>query len=378
MIGWWLGVVLLLSSATACQVRGAWEVEVVDSGRGKDAGSFSALAIDRFGNFHLAYSNRAGTILRYAFRSKTGRRWDKTVIDTLGGSFESLAVDSRGWAHIAYNSPKLPGLHYAHWDGKQWQKVIVDSVKTNHQTSIQLDSQGYPHISYYREEYSDRHSAKSLKYAYFDGKTWYVQTVDHRPGTGSWNSLALDQKDRPQIAYSIATGFLGFAHLENSAWDHTLADVVDSKGKKSVDSDSSLAMGADGQPQIAFVNVTARTINYAWREGTVWHQEVVDTLTTAGAEADRISLRTGRDGRPHIVYFDSGVGALKYATRNKDKKDGKADKEEWHRETVDDNDAGQYASLCLGENDQLYVSYYTADRELRIAHRQSGDPVDKQ
>lgn len=378
------GVVVLFNSAIYCQVRGPWQIEVVETSQDKQAGSFSSLVIDRFGNFHLAYSNRAGTTLRYAFRSKTDKRWDKATIDTLGGSFETLAVDFHGWAHIAYNSPKLPGLHYAHWDGKQWQKFIVDAVKTNHQTSIQLDSQGYPRISYYCEEYTGRDRAKSLKYAYFDGKTWYVQTVDHRTGTGSWNSLALGQDDRPRISYSMATGFLAFAYMDQSQWQHslvdlpdfkgkTLVDSPDSKGKRYMDSDSSLAIAADGEPHVAYINVTTRTINYAWREGAIWHQEVVDSLMSPGGDASHVSLKLDRSGRPHVVYYDSGRGVLRYATQDHEK--DKSDSPPWHIETIDDGDAGRYASLCADDRDQLYVSYYSADGELRIAHRQFVDPV---
>lgn len=368
----WCGTAVLLNSTGHCQVHGTWQIEVVDSSRGKEAGAFSSLLIDRSGNFHLAYSNAAGTALHYAFRGKTQTRWDKTTVDATGGGFESLAVDSRGWAHIAYNSQRLPGLHYAAWDGKQWQKILIDPVKTDRETSIQLDSHGNPRISYYRAQFSDRRSARCLKYAYFDGKTWYVQTVDHRLGTGAWNSLALDRTDRPQISYSISTGYLGFAYLDQLNWELILANFQDPKHKKSlnIDSDSSLAIDGDGQPHIGYINATARTIGYAWREGSVWHDETIDSLVSTGADADRVSLKLDRNGRPHVVYYDSGLGALKYATR---------DKREWRTETIDQDNAGQYASLCLDEKDQPYVSYYTATtRELRLAHRQPPDPVQKQ
>jgi hypothetical protein len=369
----WFATAFFPNSAMADHVRGPWQIEVVDSSHGKGAGAFSSLAIDRFGNFHIAYSDLGGTALRYAFRAKGDKRWDKTTVDPMGGGFETLAVDSRGWAHIAYNSPKIAGLHYAEWNGKQWQMFLIDAVKTNHQTSIQLDSQGYPRISYYREQYSDRRTARCLKYAYFDGKTWFVQTVDHRSGTGAWNSLALDLEDRPHISYSIATGFLGFAYLDQSNWEHAMADVQDRKGKKSlheVDSDSSLAMGSDGEPRIAYINATERSIGYAWREGDVWHQETIGSLVSTGADADRIALKLDRSGRPHVVFYDSGLGTLKYATR---------DKEQWRIETIDAGNSGQYASLYLDENDQPYVSYYAAaGRELRIAHRESLDSVQKQ
>ncbi len=364
------GIVFFLESAVYGQVSQPWQIEVVDSSRGQDAGAFSSLVIDRFGNFHLAYSNQSGTALRYAFRSKTEKRWAKTTVDAVGGSFETLAVDSHGWAHIAYNSPKSIGLHYALWDGKKWQKFLIDPAKTNRATSIQVDSRGYPRISYYREEYSDRQSAACLKYAYFDGKTWYTQTVDHRSGTGRWNSLVLDGNDRPYISYSIAASSLSFAYFGQSGWEHAIAGSRNPKVKASGDSDSSLQIGAGGEPHVAYINGTDRSVNYAWREGEVWHQETIDSLASIGGEVGQVSLKLDKNGRPHVIYYDAGRGALKYATRQ--------DKE-WHTETVENGDVGLYASLCLDQDDQPYVSYYAAaDLELRIAHRQAADSVQKQ
>src|SRR5215813_9165609 len=110
------------------------------------------------------------------------KNWNKVTVDDTGGSFETIAVDSRGWAHVAYNSPKQTGLHYAQWDGKQWRRLLIDPAKTARETSIQLGSDDNPRISYYRERYSDQRPARCLKYAFFDGTTWYVQTVDHRSG----------------------------------------------------------------------------------------------------------------------------------------------------------------------------------------------------
>ncbi len=366
-----LAALVFLTPAAFCQTPGTWQTEAVDTGRHGEAIGFSSLVIDRLGNFHLAYSDRAGTVLRYAFRAKQEKRWDTTAVDTAGGSFDSLAVDSHGWAHIAYNSPKLTGLHYAFWDGKQWQKFVIDTERTNHDTSIQLDSQGYPRISYYREEYADRRNAKYLKYAYFDGKSWYIQTVDHRAGTGRWNSVALDRADHPYISYSITTtGSLELTYLDQSKWEHAVADPRTSKSKSFMDCDSSLAIAAGGEPYVAYVNATGRTINYAWREGAVWHRETVDSLVSTGSDADRVSLKLDRTGRPHVVYHDSGSGALKYATR---------DDQGWHTETIDSGDAGDFPSLSLDDNDQPYVAYYAAAaRELRVAHRAPSDSVRKQ
>jgi hypothetical protein len=356
----------LLGAVAQTQVQGNWQKEVVDTVLPGEADSFSSLAIDRFGNFHLAYSNRNGTVLKYAYRAKQEKRWDKATVDPDGGTFDALTVDSHGFAHIAYNSPRLNGLHYAFWDGTQWQKVLVDTDRTSGQTAIVLDSQDHPRISYYREQYPDRRFARYLKYAYFDGKSWYIQTVDHRSGSGHWNSIVLDHAERPCISYSITTtGNLGFACLHESAWEHASADSRSEKGKRFVDYVNSIAMDAAGEPRAAFFSASDRTVNYAWKQGEVWHQETVDSLVSTGAESERIFLKVDKSGRPHIVYYDSGLGALKYATR---------DDKGWHRETIDSDNAGDYASFCLDGSDQPYVSYYaSADKELRIAHR---GPVD--
>lgn len=358
--------VLVFLTAGYCQTPVTWQIEVVNTDGG---GEFSSLAIDRFGSFHLVYSTRAGSSLRYVYRPRLGKRWDTTVVDTAGGSFNSLAVDSHGWAHIAYNSPNSTGLHYAYWDGSDWRKFIIDRERTSHQTSIQLDSQGNPRISYYRDAYADRRNAEHLKYAYSDGHTWYTQTVDHRAGTGRWNSIALDRTDRPYISYSLAEGSLGFALLDRSNWEQSLAGDRSSKNKKHLDLASSLVVDREGTPHLAYIDASTRTVNYAWREGPAWHEETLDFLVSTGADGDRVSLRLDGKGQPHVVYNDSGSAVLKYAMR---------DKEGWHTEIIDRGDAGEYASLSLDDKDQPYVAYYAiTDKELRIAHRSLPESVDK-
>jgi len=360
----------LFNFKTYGQTATNWRIEVVDSGGGKGAGAFSSLAIDRLGNLHLVYTDFAGAALMYAFRAKGEKHWDKTTIDATGGSFESISVDSDGWPHVAYNSPKQPGLRYARWNGKQWDKFVIDAAKTNRQISIQLDSHNCPRISYYQELYSDGRAARCLKYAYFDGATWYVQTVDHRNGTGAWNSLALDREDHPHISYSISSGYLGFASENHTVWNRGLADFVDAKGKRTLDGDNSLAIGADGAPRIAYVNTTDRTVNFSRQDNDGWHQELIDSLVATGADADRVALKLDRNGSPHVIYYDSGLGSLKYAFR---------DKVGWHTETIDNGNAGQFASLSLNEDYEPYVSYYTTGgSELHLAHRLPLNPAPKQ
>lgn len=351
---------LLLFAPAFSQAADQWQIEAVDKVAG-DGPTFSSIALDRFGNLHVAYSNRGGNELRYAFRGRDDTRWDTAVVDSEGGSFDTLAVDSHGWSHIVYNSFRLPGLHYAAWDGKQWQKFLIDPCRTGHQTSMQLDSEDHAQISYYREEFSNRDIARNLKFAYFDGKQWYIQTVDHREGTGKWNSIALDRGGRPYISYSITTpGNLGFARLQEASWTLSLADPPSSDFKKPLDDASSLVLDTLGQPHIAYIDARARTVNYGWVQASAWREETVDSLVSAGADSDQLSLKLDKGGDPHLVYYDSGLGVLKYANR---------DDKGWHIEVVERNNAGD-PSLALDSDDRPYISYSALlNRELRVAHK---------
>ena len=57
-------------------------------------------------------------------------------------------------------------------------------------TSLALDAQGRPHISYC--DWTNR----ALKYARWDGASWEVTTVDDSASVGLYSSLALDAQGR--------------------------------------------------------------------------------------------------------------------------------------------------------------------------------------
>ena len=66
-------------------------------------------------------------------------------------------------------------------------------------TSLALDSSSNPHISYY--DYTNF----NLKYAYYNGTTWQISTVDSIGEVGAWSSIALDSSDNPHISYNSQT-----------------------------------------------------------------------------------------------------------------------------------------------------------------------------
>jgi len=82
-----------------------------------------------------------------------------------------------------------------------------------------------------------------------------------------------------------------------------------------------------------------------------WNVQTVDWQGTAGYNTGMYaSLRLDADGHPHIGYYDSINGRLKY---------GRWDGSQWLLQQVDDSgaDMGRYSALALGTFGQIHLSY---------------------
>jgi len=355
----------LVPSAAIAQ---AWHTDILDSGSGHDVGQFSALAIDRDGNLHVVYWDATGNAPRgqllYGFRAPGDKQWSRMIVDQ-DGAYVSIAVDSSDHPHFAYVSKRETGLHYAHWDGARWHKQVVDPGHVNYFTSIQVDSQGKPRISYYLYHLPTGDYSLHLKYAYFDGKAWYVQTIDPRMHTGKMNSLALDREGNPHIAYSYlgTTGDMLYAHWHDSQWQFSAADLSRTENTY-LGYGNNIAVDAKSYPHIAYFDNVKKIVKYASWDGSRWNTEVVDHLVSLD-DLDRIALKIDQQDRPHLAYYDPGAGILKYAVRGP---------QNWNIETVDrQGNVGLRPSLALDPHDEPYICYYDlTNHALRLAYRESG------
>jgi len=356
------GLLLLACVAAPAGAQTAWNVEVVDDGSGsKNVGMYTSMVIDRNGNFHIAYHDEGRNAVRYAFRAKNEKKWHTMLVDA-GGNTVSLAVDQAGRPHFAYVGPYEAGLRYAYWDGTRWRKQIIDSERIAFFLSIQLSAQGLPRISYYHRLWSDGSYALHLKYAQFDGKTWFTETVDPQSATGKFNFLALDAMGHPHISYSeVDSGDLRYAYWDGSQWHYSAPDTHRASGGW-LGLANCIVLDSAGNPHIAYLAVDHRKVKYARWTGKSWETQVVDQLVGRADNIDRVSLKLDSKSQPHIVYYDPGLGALKYAARRNQR---------WEIERVDpDPRAGLYPSLGLNEQDQPFVSYYDfAGGALRFASR---------
>jgi len=96
---------------------------------------------------------------------------------------------SGDYPHISYYDATGGNLKYAYKDATGWHIETVDSDgDVGIFTSIALDDDDYPHISY--GEYIDK-ATSNLKYAYQDAGGWHIETAVSGGNVGLYTSIAV-------------------------------------------------------------------------------------------------------------------------------------------------------------------------------------------
>ncbi|MGC8894992.1 MAG: hypothetical protein ACP5QG_09140 [candidate division WOR-3 bacterium] len=279
-------------------------------------------------------------------------QWSWLQVDPTNdaGYYAALALDSQDWPHIAYCDMNTYSVKYARWTGSGWQTQRVDTIgsASGGYVSIDLNSQDRPCISY--ANWIDGANG-DLKYAYWNGSSWIIQTADTQ-GNTLWTSLALNSQDRPCIAYSDnGYSIIQYAYWNGSAWVLQQVDVLGLF--------TSLALDFQDRPHISYYRIGSRDLKYAYWNGSSWQLQTVDT---AGSVGMWTSIAIDSQNRPHISYYDSSAAKrdLKYAYWN-----GSA----WQIQTVDTTgDVGRYTSLALDSQDWPHIAYYdVTNQRLKYA-----------
>lgn len=334
----------------ALGVAGVFTPTLVDTVNG--VGAFNSIAVTPEGSPFISYM--ADNALRYA--TLAGTSWQTTTLDSDGliGGFTSIALDNGGKAHIAYYDLTVGDfgdkIKYLNQTGAGWNDPIIVDYGSNvgAYTSLALDAQGFPHISYMDQTLQD------LKYAYKDHSGWHQQTLDWNNAVGLCTSLALDRQGYPHITYfDWSNKRLKYIYKDASGWKSPI--ILD--GGAATGCYSALAIDSLGYAHISYYHAASKSLRYAFQDANGWQYRSIDGVGNTGIDS---SLALDANDTPHISYFALPGEDLRYAALQ-----GAG----WVTQTVDaTGSVGSNNHLALDENGRVYIAYRDdSNRDLKIA-----------
>jgi hypothetical protein len=263
--------------------------------------------LDESGFPHISYQDENNYDLKYASKDPSG--WNIVTVDSQGfvGFQTSLVLDQNGVPHISY----LEGiavensiLKYATKNDNGWQIQIVDKegLSTGVGSSIALDKNGSPRISYI---HMGDYGGFSLRYAVMEENEWHIQNV---ATAWTWDSaLALDVQGRPHIIYS---GELNkywlpqayYAFQIDEGWQFELR-------RPFAGASDCYSLVIDDEGNLHVVGGI-----YQFRDARGWHSYVFDPdYYQESRNPNSSSIAVDADGNPHISYIAGESHDLKYA-----------------------------------------------------------------
>ena len=277
------------------------------------------------------------------------------------GMFSSLALDSQGNPRISYYDDDDGNLKYASRSvAGVWTREVADGSTSvvGWYSSLAIDGSNVPHISYYNV------TTGRLWYAKKPGVLWTKEQVDGLDSdVGTDCNIRLDGSGLPGISYYDFTNQnLKYAHRSaGGVWTAENADESEDDSGRF----SSLAFDGSGNPCISYYNSSTGQLMYARKSGGVWSHEVVDPSTDNRGQFS--SLRIDGAGRPCISYYDANNQDLLYAWKN-----GAS----WVIETAngaEDLDVGRESALALDIAGGPHITFYdNTNQHWLYAHKVGG------
>jgi len=298
--------------------------------------------------------------------------WSIETVDSKGdvGQYTSLALDSDGNPHISYYDPTNRDVKFARWTASTWVTQTVD--RAGHYwngpcyTSLALDTADKPHIAYSSVYNCGEPSyVTCVNYARWTGSSWITETVAGSPFVvGQYTSLALDRSDRPHITHSgNAPHWCGLYYKWWTGTEWSTRGITREWPHGSC-GHASLALDSSDTPHISHLYCAAHGafppyLEYLRWTGSTWITQTVDMESDITSWTLYTSLALDTLDNPHISYQgsaslweDVSKGDLKYARWTGSK---------WVTQTVDSEGlVGMYTSLALDSDGNPHISYYDA------------------
>ena len=231
--------------------------------------------------------------------------------------------------------------------------------------SIAVDSNNYPHISYFDNGNTD------AKYAFWNGSGFQLETVASVDDIGREIVLTMDPYDNPVMAFYEDTHQYLFSVLRNaSGWqvEYVMGGLSSGYGL-------STKVDVYGMQMITFFNPIYQYLGLACRYSTGWHFDAIDINHDCGYQSSLALYYTGSPPEAHkcISYRDEATKTLKYFY------------EDYYGSSIStidqDGDVGEYSSLAIQNGTQdweihPHISYFDrGNGHLKYAYYPSPTPA---
>jgi hypothetical protein len=338
-----------------------WSVETIDAS--DNVGQYASLFIDSSDHPHISYYDAHNGNLKYA--RNLGGGWEAYTIAwhwQAQDGFVDLEAASQVQAPLeAYTSPRdwqsIPTGLETTVNPETFTTVVSDTMGVGLYTSVAVDANGNPYISYYDAINGD------LKCIRLMLGQWYVDTVDADEVTGLYSSIAVDDSSPVKIYisyYDYTSKNLRYASWNGSKWSRFTADSAGNVGLY-----TSIALDNNDKAYISYYDATNKDLKYAHWTGSTFTIAKVDGTSVDVGEYSSIALKDGKN--PHISYYDATHGNLRYAAYS-----GTA----WEIFTLSTEElSGWYSSIALDPDHNYFprVSFYSGvSGQLKFVQRTTG------
>jgi len=271
-------------------------------------------------------------------------------VDSVGvtGMQTSIAIDSQGFPHIGYVYVNTWDLKYARLTDSGWTSELVHTmINQDSDPALVLDSSDRPAMVC---------GVNDAIYVYHDGAAWQSESIG---GFATWfTTMTLDNNGLPRVLYNWSVYKEYYSHVTYAiriGAGQWVESDIGSGPWTPVGPEYELVIDDNNNRHVAYMQTNGDTLRYSHRSSTGSEYRTFTRATDC-------DIAIGANDAPHIVYYDYDAGALILQVKVNNT---------WTPFIVDDaGDAGWYCSLAVGGDGSWHIAYYdNVAEDLKYARR---------